>query len=324
MPPMFSIEHIEIRGDVNLSPMAGVSDSPYRRLARAMGAGFSFSEFVSADLLRARDPRALAMFRFVSAERPVIFQIFGNDVETVREAALVALELQPDVIDLNMGCSAKHISHKGCGAGLLREPAKAGRMIAELRRVLPIPVTAKIRLGWDERSRNYLETARILEDNGAAMISVHGRTKAQAYQGRADWDAIGEIKARAGVPVLGNGDVTSHAEARARQRETGVDGVLVGRAALGNPWLFGGSHRDAVAPAEILDVLLAHFDDMLAYYEMPHGLHMFRKHARAYLQPFALDAAERRALLTTESPAQFRALIEALRGQTMDPGSRAA
>ena len=324
---MFHIGDIEIQGPVVLSPMAGVSDSPFRRLCRRMGAGFSFTEFVSARAIVQGDPQAMRMLSFVAAERPVVIQLYGQDVETIVAAARIVAELEPDVIDLNMGCPAKHVSQKGCGAGLLREPGKAGRMIEALRAAVEVPVTAKIRLGWDDDSRNYLEVVRVLEDSGVAMISVHGRTKVQAYNGRADWDAIGEIKSRVGVPVLGNGDVKSHAQALERMREYGVDGVLVGRGALGNPWLFAGSDRARIQPDEVVRVLLGHLDDMLAHYDgtADHtgtllGLLNFRKHARAYLQDFGLDPERRRALLTAPTPEAFRALaLEFGRG-----GARAA
>ncbi len=314
-------------GVVFPAPMAGVSDGPFRRICRRMGAGCAYTEFVSADLLARRDRRALGLFRFEPEERPIIFQIFGGDVDTVARAGRVAEELGPDVLDLNMGCSVRHISQKGCGAGLLRNPRLAGEMIAELRKVSRVPVTAKMRLGWDESARNYLEVARILEDSGAAMLSVHGRTKAQAYSGEADWNAIGEIKARAGIPVLGNGDVQSYRAALEKIRLYGVDGVLVGRGAMGNPWLFAGRDRATVSPSEVIGVLLKHFDDMLDWFEPGHGLVMFRKHARAYLAPFALEAQTLRRVLTTNDPVEFRDLVAGLRlenGDNAEGGFRAA
>ena len=282
--------------------MAGISDSPYRLLCRRFGAGFSFTEFVSSDALSHGSQKSLAMFRFEPEERPVIFQIFGKDESVIVNAARIAESLRPDVLDLNMGCSVNKVAMKGAGAGLLRDPVKAGRIIQSLRRSLGIPVTAKIRLGWDDSSRNYRDVARILEDAGVAMLSVHGRTRAQAYKGRADWDAIGEIKNLVSIPVLGNGDVQSHGEALERKRDYGVDGVLVGRGAIGNPWLFSGRDKDGIALAELLDVMLAHLGVMEEFYES--GVILFRKHAARYLHGFPGARALRSRMMAAEGAAE--------------------
>lgn len=300
---MFTIGSIPIEGSVFLSPMAGISDSPYRLLCRQMGAGFSFTEFVSAEALRAGSRRALDLLRFVPAERPVVFQIFGHREESILEAARIARELEPDVLDLNMGCSCSRVANKGGGAGLLLDLRKAGRMIEALRTTLDIPVTAKIRIGWDDRTLNYLDTARMLHDAGAQMISVHGRTKQQAYTGRAAWEPIGEIKARVSVPVLGNGDVRSYAEAMARKQEFGLDGVLIGRGAIGNPWVFSAESEQTRAPVDIVGVALRHLRAMDSHYKDAPVL--FRKHAARYFNGF-VGAAELRALtVRASSVAQF-------------------
>ena len=304
---------VPVYGDVFLSPMAGFSDSPYRRICRRRGAGFAFTEFVSAEHVRVGSPQALALFRFVSEERPILFQIFGNNAASLLYAAQVAEELGPDVIDINMGCSVKTVAHKGSGAGMLRDPAGTARIIELLTRHLKIPVTAKIRLGWDQHTRNYRELTRALVDSGVAMLSVHGRTKMMGYTGRADWDAIGEIAATTPVPVLGNGDVQSLAQAREYRARYGVAGVLIGRAAIGNPWIFSG---DSGAPPQlppqlpsehrILELMLEHLTAMLEFYG-PRGLVLFRKHAPRYLalQPaLAVDLKPR--LLHATEPLEFQ------------------
>ncbi len=311
MEPSFYIGDIPIKGEVFLSPMANISDSPYRLLCRRMGAGYSFTEFVSTDGLWRGNQKTIDMFRFKEAERPIIFQIFGNKPDVILEAAKIAQEMGPDVIDLNMGCSCSKVAHHGSGAGLLKDPIRSGRILESMAKALEIPVTAKIRLGWDHKSLNYKETARILEDSGARMISVHGRTKAQSYKGFANWDAIGEVKQCVSVPVMGNGDVTTYAEALERKRDYGVDGVLVGRGGIGNPWLFGGRRREDVTPVEIVDVALEHLDAMLGFYER--GLILFRKHASRYFTDFPGAVELRAKLVRTESVNEFRELCLATR-----------
>lgn len=311
MAPSFYIDHLPVDGDVSLSPMAGFSDSPYRRLCRRRGAAFAFTEFVSAEHLRRGAQRSIDLFRFEAEERPIIFQIFGHHPRTLLYAAQVAEELGPDVIDINMGCSVKTVAHKGSGAGMLRDPVRTARIFHLLRRNLQVPLTAKIRLGWDDTSRNAVEMARALFESGAAMISVHGRTKQQGYQGRADWEAIGETAASVPIPVLGNGDVSSLSEARERRRHYGTAGVLIGRAAIGNPWIFASEFGGAApgVPA-ILDGMLEHLEHSLEFQqgrEAPERtLRLFRKHAARYLALRPELAALKTRLLTVHDVADFR------------------
>ena len=331
MPPgtecMFHIGSIPIHGRLFLAPMAGISDLPYRTLVRRLGAGFSFTEFVSADSLSLRAPGALDLLRFLPEERPIIFQLYGADPQILLSAALVARELGPDIIDVNMGCSCSRVAHRGAGAGLLRDLGRAAAIVENLRKNLDIPVTAKIRLGWDANTRNYLETARALEEAGACMLSVHGRTKEQAYQGSAAWDPIGEIKARAGIPVLGNGDVTSVEEAENRMRDFGVDGVLIGRGAIGNPWMFSGQERSAVGPLQILRTVREHLAMMTEHYQ--DGVVLFRKHASRYLVGFPGAQDLRASAVRATDPVELHALIadferQVLRGGSAEFGQRSA
>ena len=303
---MFSIKDIEIDGRVALSPMAAISDSPYRKICRQKGSMFSYSEFISADAIVHGNSMTRDMLRFVAEERPVIIQIFGKDPDIVREAALVVEDAGADVVDLNMGCSADRIAGGGAGAGLLKSIKQAGIIIENMKKVVNIPVTAKIRLGWDDSTRNYLETLHVLEESGVSMISVHGRTKKQAYTGYADWNAIAEIKARAKVPVLGNGDVLSYDDAIEKIKKYGVDGVLIGRAALGNPWIFSKSHRNHVNLKEVIELMLSHLDDMLLHYEGHDGLKLFRKHAAKYMRNFFGAKEARVKLLTCEDVSEFK------------------
>ncbi|HZY40422.1 MAG TPA: tRNA-dihydrouridine synthase family protein, partial [Anaerolineae bacterium] len=186
--PNFTIRDIPIYGDVILSPMAGFSDLPFRSICRAYGSAMSYTEFVSAEAMSHNNPKTWRFFDFKPEERPVTFQFFDNDVERLVTQIKRAVDrCQPDIVDINMGCSVSSVSQRGAGAGLLRTPAKIAQIFDRLTHELTIPITGKIRLGWDDDALNYLEVAHVLEDNGASAIAVHGRTKAQAYKGEARW-----------------------------------------------------------------------------------------------------------------------------------------
>jgi nifR3 family TIM-barrel protein len=219
-----------------------------------------------------------------------------------------------------MGCYADAVALHGAGAGLLCTPEKIGRIFSRLTRSVKIPVTGKIRLGWDEASRNYLEVAKILEDNGASLIAVHGRTKAQAYKGAADWDAIAEVKARAGVPVVGSGDVKCVADIERMKRHTGVEAVMIGRAAIGNPWIFAGKDREQVTWAERAAMIRKHLALSLEFYGPREGFTLFRRHAHKYIFAVPLADALRNALANAKSPEQVLETIETYEATTVAVG----
>lgn len=306
----FYIGAVPVHGDAILAPMDGLSDRPYRSLCREMGSAMSITPFANAMELMAGSTHAWRTLDFLPEERPVAVQIYDSDEERLLQAALRAQDLGPDIIDINMGCSVRSVSGRGAGAGLLREPTKVGRIIASMARALRVPVTAKIRLGWDEHTRNYLDVARAIEENGGAAIAVHGRTRCQGYSGRADWEAIAAIKALVRIPVLGNGDVTCASDIDRLRSQTGCEAVLVGRAALGNPWIFGRVDRASVPPEALAAVLHTHLERMLAYYGPGPGLVLFRKHLARYLSPMHLPQAMRERILT---PLDQEALVNALR-----------
>ena len=263
--------------------MAGISDSPTRQLNRKMGSAFSFTEFVSTDGIHKGIQRTIDLFKFNESERPIWFQIFGNNREIITEATKIISELNPDVIDLNMGCSVSKVAHKGSGAGLLKDPKYVGKIIESMVKSVTIPITAKIRLGWDHSNLNYKEIIHVLQESGIRMISVHGRTKSMGYSGKANWEMIGEIKSFAKVPIWGNGDILNRAEALKRIKETGVDGVLVGRGAIGNPWIFQERHIKFLDYLEVCDKIIEHLSLMREFYGESHGLLLFRKHLVRYL-----------------------------------------
>jgi tRNA-dihydrouridine synthase B len=303
--PAFYVREIPIYGDLILSPMDGYSDQPYRSLCRSLGSAMSYTEFINAlDVLQGH-PHLRRKLAYLEEERPVVYQIFDNEPARLLEVALRLQESGPDIIDINMGCSVRCVSGRGAGAGLLRQPEKVAQIFSLLSRSLKIPVTAKMRLGWDDDSRNYCQIARIVEENGGSLIAVHGRTRSQGYSGQADWEAITEIKRSVSIPVIANGDVSRVADIERIKAETGCDGVMIGRAAIGNPWIFSRLDRDQVSPELLQDTMQRHLAAMLDFYGPERGLVLFRKHASRYLAPMHLSTDQRERLLTACQPAEF-------------------
>ncbi len=311
--PRFHVGGVPVYGDVILSPMEGYSDLPFRLLCRELGSAMSYTEFVNIlSLPRKGWGKQASKLAFDESERPVVFQIFDDDPQRLLEGALRLQELGPDIIDINMGCPAKTVAGRGAGSGLLKTPLKIARIFRTLSKALDVPLTGKIRLGWDDTCRNYLLVARIVEENGGALLAVHGRTRTQKYGGQADWDAIAEIKQALSIPVIGNGDVRRVADIARMKAHTACDGVMIGRAAIGNPWIFAGLDREQVPVAEVARVMLRHLERMLAFYGPERGLVLFRKHTAQYLKPYHITREERRQLLTSTQAEEFIALLRAV------------
>jgi nifR3 family TIM-barrel protein len=261
----------------------------------------------------------LQKLRFHPAERPVGIQIYDSEVEHLKQAALAIRDRDPDFIDINMGCSVPSISSRGAGAGLLRDPNKVATIFKELTSNLDIPVTGKIRLGWDEDHLNYREIASAIEENGGSLIAVHARTRNQKYAGQANWEAIAEIKSFSQIPVIGNGDVRSIADIERMLDHTGCDAVMIGRGAMGNPWIFQRIARTSATKEEVIRVIARHLQGMRAFYGEERGVVLFRKHLVRYLSPYPLNQEIRRALLTTsEVSFLMKKLGSALSGQPDD------
>jgi nifR3 family TIM-barrel protein len=308
--PSFYIREIPIYGDLILSPMDGFSDQPFRLLCREHGSAMSYTEFTNIDAIQHDAWKALRQLRHAPSEKPQFsMQIFGSDVDRFLEAALKCEALGASIVDVNMGCSVACVSSRGAGAGLLREPQKIGAIFRRLSNALHIPVTGKIRLGWDDGSLNYMEVARAIEHNGGSAVAIHGRTKAQLYKGEARWAPIAEVKRALKIPVIGNGDVRTTADIVRIKAETGCDAVMIGRAAIGNPWIFSRQDRHEISLEQTLELMRRHLQLMLEFYD-DHGLVLFRKHAVKYLlgQPYA--AALRNQLMTCERPDDFLALLD--------------
>jgi tRNA-dihydrouridine synthase B len=223
-----------------LAPMAGVTNTVFRRICKSRGADVVTSEFVSAEGILHRNSRTNYYLEFQEDERPLGVQLFGAEPERLAEGARAVIDwVHPDFLDLNFGCPVNKVVCKNGGSSLLKDcPLLARVAAAVVRAADPVPVSAKIRIGWDHRSINAVTTARILEESGVCRIAVHGRTKEQGYSGRADWSVIGEVAAAVGLPVIGNGDIASAEDALMRRGETGVAGIMIGRAAMASPWIF--------------------------------------------------------------------------------------
>jgi tRNA-dihydrouridine synthase B len=235
----FKIRNIEINPPLVLSPMAGVTDISFRRLLKARGGiGLTVSEFISVEGLTRNNPKSKRQMRFYENERPFAVQIFGGQPERMRMAAEMAEEVGADILDINCGCPAPKVVKHGGGSGLLKDYPRLETILKEIKKAITIPLTVKIRAGFYDHTINALETARLAEACGAEHIALHGRTKEQGYRGLANWDLVKQIKEVVSVPVSGSGDVTTIQQAFDRFRETGCDGVLIGRGAMANPWIF--------------------------------------------------------------------------------------
>lgn len=309
--PTFYVREIPIYGSAILAPMDGFSDLPFRLICRELGSAMSYTEFTNADgILVKKLPDSVAQrLKFDPYEKPMTFQIYHHDPDRLVDAAKRVLELGPQIIDLNMGCYVKDIAERGAGSGMLRFPDRIAQYFSRASKELPIPVTGKIRLGWDDQSRNYLDIAKTLEDNGASLIAVHARTKAQAYHGNADWDAIAQVKQTVKIPVLGNGDVKTVADIDRMKNYTGCDAVMIGRGAIGNPWIFSGRDRDDVSLAERIVLLRRHLALNLDFYGQRSGLIQFRKHAVKYINGLYGATHLRVPMLTAESVQEFDDLL---------------
>jgi nifR3 family TIM-barrel protein len=310
--PDFMLGDLPVQGDLILAPMDGYSDIPFRTLCRRFGSSMSYTGFVNAIALVQGDEQAWQELDFLPEERPVVFQIFDQSEDNLLDAALRIQELQPDAIDINMGCSSRKVSSRGAGAGLLRDPEKIARIMHRLADALEVPVTAKIRLGWDQDSLNYLEVAHAVENNGGSLIAVHARTRDQAYLGEADWDKIAEIKSAVTIPVLGNGDVQTPEDIERLKITTGCDGVMIGRGAIGNPWIFQRVAATTPLLDERIQVMREHLDHMISYHGERLGIIRFRKHLKRYLEPLELTKAAIRPLVTCDDRQELETLLSSL------------
>lgn len=287
------IGSVTLAGRMVLAPMAGVTDRAFRQICREQGAALTVTEMVSAKALTYGDKKTPGLLALGVDEHPAAAQIFGHEPETMAEGAKIAREISGcDIIDINMGCPAPKIAGNGDGSALMRDPALAARVIEAVANAVDVPVTVKFRKGWDEKSVNCVEFAHMAEQAGAAAIAVHGRTRAQQYSGNADWDAIAEVKRAVSIPVIANGDVAVPEDAVRILRHTGADAVMVGRGALGDPWIFARANallETGVCPplppfAERIDTAVRQIELAAAYKGERVAMLEARRHVNWYLK----------------------------------------
>ncbi|CZT56223.1 tRNA-dihydrouridine synthase C [Eubacteriaceae bacterium CHKCI005] len=282
----------QIEGRAVLAPMAGVADRAFRELCAGYGAAMTTSEMVSSKGLVYGDRKSAQLLQYGEEERPIALQIFGDDPAIMAQATSMVMEYRPDIIDINMGCPAPKIVNNGCGSALMRNPDLCGRLVEAVVGAADVPVTVKIRKGWDAQSVNAVEVAKVCEQAGVAAITVHGRTRDQMYAPTADWDIIKAVKQAVSVPVIGNGDVFRPEDAARLLEETGCDAVMVGRGALGTPWIFReinawlDHHCMLPLPGikERMFVMLKHIKRMCELKGERGGMLEARKHAAWYMK----------------------------------------
>jgi tRNA-dihydrouridine synthase B len=318
LPTSYQVEHITIQPNIILAPMVGVTDSIFRRMILGLGGcGLVSSEMTNAASVTPRMMRRHHQLDFLPEERPITMQLSGNDPDLVASAAAIVETHGADIIDINCGCPSPKVTGGGHGSALLRDLPKMERLLKAVKATVQVPVTLKFRSGWDEGSLNYLDTAKMAESVGVSALALHARTRQQAYNGTANWDHIAAVKQAVGIPVIGNGDVKDAADALRRLRESGADGIMIGRGAMANPWIFlqiaqlrGGEQPYQPSAVDKRELLLRFLE--LCEFEMPErlALNKLKQLIGQFLVGLPGSAALRAAIHRSGTSAEAREHIE--------------
>ena len=318
--PELQIGNVKLENDLILGPMAGVTDLPFRLLCKEQGAGLLCMEMVSAKGIMYNNKNTKFLLTIDERERPVSLQLFGSDPDIISEQAKRIEELPFDILDINMGCPVPKIVNNGDGSALMKNPLLAGEIIEKTARAIQKPVTVKIRKGFDEEHINAVEMAHIAQESGAAAIAVHGRTREQYYSGKADWEIIRKVKEAVKIPVIGNGDVWTPQDAIDMRKQRGCDGVMIGRGAQGNPWIFKqilhyeqtGELLEKPSPQEVTEMILRHAKMQMEFKGEYTGMREIRKHAAWYTAGYKNSAKLRGKINETETYEELKELLSHL------------
>jgi tRNA-dihydrouridine synthase B len=332
---MVKIGHIELgEFPLLLAPMEDVSDPPFRAVCKKNGADLMYTEFISSEgLIRdaAKSVQKLDIFEY---ERPIGIQLFGSDIDSMREAGVIANAAKPDLIDINYGCPVKQVACKGAGAALLQDIPKMVQMTSEIVKIADRPVTVKTRLGWDDKTKNVAEVAERLQDIGIQALTIHGRTRSQMYKGEADWTLMGEIKknSRIKIPIFGNGDIDSPEKAKMMREQYGVDGIMIGRASIGYPWIFNeikhyfktGEHLAAPTIQDRVRVCKEHLDYSIRWKNDRLGIIEMRRHYTNYFKGLPHFKDYRLNLVTTYSYEEIIRILDEVEDKYSNTASAGA
>lgn len=312
------IGDVELANPFVLAPMAGVTDLPFRRICSQMGVGMVCSEMISAKAILYNNKKTEELLEVAPDESPVSMQLFGNDPVIISEIAKRIEDRPFSILDINMGCPVPKVVNNKEGSALMKDPLLVGKIVEATAKAINKPVTIKIRKGFDDNHVNAVEIAKVAQESGAAAVTVHGRTREQYYEGKADWDIIADVKASLSIPVIGNGDVKSVESAKEIMKQTGCDGVAIGRASRGNPFLFKelvsyfneGITLDRPGLSEVKEMMLYHLDLMLECKGEYIGIREMRKHIAWYSAGYPNSSALRNDVNNAESVEEIRKLIE--------------